>query len=213
VLFAGDSITYGAGWRPTPEDYLNTGWSKIIRDNNNLVIGSYGLGGTTIVKRTGRTDSIVERISKMFSEYPNADYIILQGGVNDAWSSVPLGTVTTGYDGPFDETTYCGAFESMLRQCILNWKGKKIGFIITHKIKTAEGVYNFAGFMQKSRDICEKWSVPYIDLYKYSGITGDLTAINNMYFQLNNGVGDYTHPTQLGYQILTPKIESWMKTL
>jgi lysophospholipase L1-like esterase len=179
-LFCGDSITYGAGWRPTPEDYLNTGWARIIRDNNNMTMGSYGAGGTTIAKRAGVTNSILERISTMPT---SADYIILQGGVNDVWNSVPLGTISSGYSAILDETTFCGAMESMLKQAILKWQGKKIGFILTHRIKTAEP--SLGNFMEQARQICVKWSIPYLNLHDQSGICGDIDTINNTYFQLS----------------------------
>lgn len=201
ALFTGDSICYGAGWRG--------GWAKIIGENNDMTSINYGIGGTTIGKQVGLTNSILERVDTM---QDNADYIIFQGGYNDAWRC-PLGEITEGYNDVYDEFTFCGAMESLLKKAILKWKGKKIGVIIT--FKSGENKAKYKPYFDKQKEICEKWSIPYLDLWKASGICNDLPEINNMYFQLqSDGItGDYTHPNEKCYrEFLSPKIESWMKT-
>jgi lysophospholipase L1-like esterase len=151
-----------------------------------------------------------------------ADYIIFEGGINDYWLGVPVGTITPDYVSALDDTTFCGAFESMLKQAILKWKGKKIGFIIAHKIKDTFYPYGSPTqnqsevYWDKAREICKKWSVPYLDLFNESGLNAEIDEINNMYFQIvaETGKGDGCHPNEQGYrQFLAPKIEAWMKTL
>ena len=208
LLFSGDSIckaviinddgTYGDSY----------GWCEIIQENNqSSTVLNYGIGGTCIAKRENRTDSILERIETMYKENPNADYIIFEGGVNDCYSGIPLGTISSGYSATLDETTFCGALESMFKNAILKWQGKKIGYIITFKVPTADPT--FVNYMDKAREICEKWSIPYIDLYKNSGLTYHLADIKRNYSYENGGL----HPNIEGYKIITPKIENWIKSL
>ena len=208
-LFSGDSITYGTNWRPTPDDYSTTGWRKLVQEKYPAAkTYGYGVGGTTIAVRENRTDSIYERISTMYAEHPDADYIILQGGINDCWNSVPLGAISDGYADTLDATTFCGAMEKMLKESILNWKGKKIGFICTYKIKGADNsAWNFKSYIDKAKEICDKWSVPYCDLYNGSGLCLKLDDIANAY---SDGG---THVNKLGYRIIFPKIDAWLKTL
>lgn len=208
ILFAGDSITYGAGNTRSENDWSTKGWRKIIQENNPCAITyGYGVGGSTIAKREDRTDSILERINKMYTEHSNADYIILQGGINDYWSKeIEIGEVTDSYDSQLDERTFCGAMESMLKKASLNWKGKKIGFICTFKTPAAT---DFRIYMNKAMEICKKWSVPYLDLFDNSGLNLYLPEIATLYTKN----GDKTHPTDEGYEIITPKIENWIKTL
>lgn len=225
VLFNGDSITAGAGWTDAAVKLAprnNTGWGLIVAQNNQMTGYGYGVGGGTIAGNTFMSDGTTPRhwISRDISNMQaNADYIIFQGGINDYWVNVPLGTISTGYNATLDDTTFCGALESLFKQAQLKWKGKKIGFIITHKVF---GTTNFATsnmselYWEKARSICKKWSIPYIDLFNESGLNYDLVDIRNQYSQprADNTGGDGCHPTEAAYrQYLATKIESWMKHL
>ena len=209
MLFTGDSICYGANWRPTVEDYSNTGWRKIIQEKypKSITYG-YGIGGTTISKRSGRTDSILERMTKMFSEHPEADYIIIEGGVNDAYNitDCPIGTISTGYSDELNENTFAGALESIFKYAQTHWIGKKIGYIVTFKVPSAMGQFKFNEYMDIAKQICEKWSVPYCDLYNESNLNYFIQEVSDAY-------GGGLHPNEAGYIIITNKIEKWMETL
>lgn len=209
MLFTGDSICYGVNWRPTVEDYSNTGWRKIIQENypKSITYG-YGIGGTTISKRSGRTDSILERMTTMFSEHPEADYIIIEGGVNDAYNitDCPIGTISTGYTAELNENTFAGALESIFKYAQTNWIGKKIGYIVTFKVPSAMGQFKFNEYMDIAKQICEKWSIPYCDLYNESNLNYYIQEVSNAY-------GGGLHPNEAGYRIITNKIEKWLETL
>lgn len=209
LLFTGDSICYGANWRPDPEDLSNTGWRKIIQENypKSITYG-YGIGGTTISKRSGRTDSILERMTTMFSEHPEADYIIIEGGVNDAYNitDCPIGTISTGYTAELNENTFAGALESIFKYAQTNWIGKKIGYIVTFKVPSAMGQFKFNEYMDIAKQICKKWSIPYCDLYNESNLNYYIQEVSNAY-------GGGLHPNEAGYRIITNKIEKWLETL
>ena len=219
ALFDGDSICAGNGWVGYE---LNSGWAKVIGEDNNMSWVNYGVGGGTITAEMYRSDGTTPRhwVSRNIANMQStADYIILQGGINDYWLNAPIGTITSDYASVLDDTTFCGAFESMLKQAQLKWKGKKLGFIITYKIYGSYFPYGSTSsyaqdYFDKAREICEKWSVPYIDLFKESGLNGALDEINNLYFANDGSGGDYAHPTEAGYRdFLAPKIEAWMRTL
>lgn len=209
LLFTGDSImmalidnldgTYGEAY----------GWAEMIQENNPLAnIKNYGVGGTTISKKEGQNDSILERLDKMFLEYPNADYCIFEGGVNDCYAGVPIGEITPGYNDSFDEYSFCGALESLFKQAILKWKGKKLGYIVTFKVPSADYA-NFDEYMSKAKKICEKWSIPYVDLYTQSGMEYHIEEIAIAYSYGGGGL----HPNVDGYKVTVPKIEKWIKSL
>lgn len=143
----------------------------------------------------------------MHTEYPEADWIVLEGGVNDCYSTkIELGEITQNYTSSLDVTTFCGALESLFKKSIEYWPGKKICFIVTFKVPTAVG---FKSYMDKAKEICEKWSIPYIDLYNKSGLEFNVDYIKNNYSYGQGGL----HPNIDGYKIITPKIEAWMKSL
>lgn len=204
VAFNGDSICAGAGFKG--------GFGKIIADRNDMIYENIGVGGGTITAETySSSDSARHWISRTVSRMrADADYIILEGGVNDASLNIPLGTITSGYSDSLDDTTYCGAFESMLKQALERFKGKKIGYIFVHKMaKNYDSRYENNHY-QMSKKICEKWGVPYIDLNVECPPLNYIPSLRTAY----TSNGDGWHPNEEGYKkYYCDKIESWMKTL
>ena len=188
-LFSGDSICYGAGYKG--------GYASLIENRNqNATIKNYGISGTKIAKIEGNTDSILERIESMQNE---ADFIIFEGGVNDAWSSsIQLGDfnsnspITTNYINNLDEYTFSGALESLFNKAQNKWLGKKIFFIIPHNMD----IPNTKPYMDRAEEISNKWGVILIDLRKLSGLNTYNTFMKENYTDNSDGV----HPNQLGYE-------------
>lgn len=66
--------------------------------------------------------------------------------------------------------------------------------------------------MNKAKEICNKWSIPYVDLFNEGNLNFHVTSQRQNYSITNvTPTGDGTHPNLAGYQIITPKIENWMK--
>lgn len=210
ILFAGDSITYGAD-RPQKEDYSQRGWVKRIQDYNPLaLVHGFGQGGATIAKLADSNNNVLAKLPNMHQLYPHADYIIIQGGVNDAYNNVPLGEITNNYTSEYDVTTFSGALEYIFDYCTKNWQGKNIGFIVTHKVPSAGSLPNerFYNMMMRSMEICKKWSIPYIDLFDKSNLNFFIDDIKNNFSAKQDGL----HPNALGYDVISPKINQWLIT-
>ena len=143
-----------------------------------------------------------KNIDTMYSEYPNADYIILEACLNDGFNSVPKGTVSQSYDDEFVTTNYCGAFEYMLKRAITLFPNAKIGVIIPHRPKG-----NVSEYQELARGICEKWAIPYLDLYKKSGLCVNNTTQKAIMFV------DDTHLSVKGYDFIDCAIEEWIRML
>lgn len=193
ALFTGDSICYGAG--------STGGYARYIGENNNMNVINYGVSGTRVAV-SDVENAIVTRIATM---QDNADYICLEGGVNDAWSGkVPLGVISDGFNGELDETTFTGAFESLLKQSLLKWKEAKIFYLIPHKMM---GVNEY---LDRAKELCEKWGVPCLDLRLMTGFF----AYDDEMKQTYTANGDGVHPNERGYKVFyVDKITAFMKTL
>lgn len=202
ISFNGDSICYGQG-------YLG-GFGKIIADKNSMTYENIAVSGATITPGQYQSDGVTLRHSisgTIGNMRADADYIILEGGVNDASLGVSMGAVTGEFDytSALNTATFCGAFENMLKQAIARYPGKKIGFVITHKMLSAFGAYytNIISALQK-------WGISYCDLYK--GVPS-LNYIANLKANYTAN-GDGWHPNELGYRkYYVDRIEAWMKTL
>ena len=202
----GDSICAGAGYKG--------GYAKIIGERNNMVVQNLAVGGGTLATETYSSDGSARHwiSSSMDSLSEDADYIIIEGGLNDSES---LGAITDGYDSSLDQTTFCGASETICKKLISKFHGKKYGFIIAHRY----GGFNYTiegGRVQLLIQIFEKWGIPYLDLNRllpdfqklYNSTIPELKLVSTTYFV------DSEHPNEQGYnKYFCDKIEEWMKSL
>ena len=61
----------------------------------------------------GGTRGCISTVVTNSTALAKADYILLEGGVNDAWNNAPVGTLTDGFAAAYDETTMTGALEKL----------------------------------------------------------------------------------------------------
>lgn len=210
----GDSICYGAG--------SNGGYGALIGENNNMKVSNIALTGGTIASGTTYSGGSNRHwICRTIVNMPISDYNIVEGGSNDVALNVPLGTLSDGYIATLDDTTFYGAMESVCKQMITRFKGKKYGFLIVHQMK---GGIQLSNTRYKAIiDCCEKWGVPYKDLAKECPPLGlfekdwgnDLSTLRNTYTADDGtGYGDGWHPNEECYRnYYVPKIEAWLRTL
>lgn len=221
VIFTGDSICAGAA-----DSQGQRGWASRIGNKNNMVWQNKAVSGGTIMDK----DLIGSSFTICDTDFGNgADYIILEGGTNDAdrigsilgetkpdyYGSYGL----TEYQTEFENSTFCSAFERMIQRVVTSFPTAKVGYIVAPKMDSTPIGYdkehnNRRAYFETAMAICKKWGVPVLNLWDectmnprllthYSGTAPDP---NGLY---SNG----QHPTAKGYEFLTPIIESWMKTL
>ena len=228
VIWNGDSICQGA---------TSTGtWADRIAEKNDLKAWkNYGVGGGTITENVlyqsnGNTrHSVSATLEKMHDEYPDADYIILEGGTNDADL---LGRITNGliserfgsfdpddYSGNYDRDTFCGALESIFYRAEQLWRGKTICFVVAQKMGTKEDtVANRYAYFEAAMAICEKWDIPYLNLWDdcYLDPTQPHMYDPNKTAEENEQYSFYKdgqHLTSKGYDLTADMIDAWLKTL
>ncbi len=218
IVFTGDSICNGSSAR----DNLN-GWAGRIGRNNQMTWTNAGISGATFT--TGLTGSAGVIADTNFFD---ADYLIIEGGTNDAdligdaLTEEPqdFGTYSMGdYTSNFDNTTYCGAIESLFKRLTTDYKGKKIGCIIAQKMGGVNATYpdytkehnNRRFYFETLMTLCEKWGIPYLNLWDNCMLNPMIPAHyteNEDYMYV-----DGQHLTSNGYDYISPIIESWLKTL
>lgn len=210
IAFNGDSICAS----------LNGGYGAIIGNNNNMVVQNIAVGGGTITAEQYAGTTARHWISRSIANMSaSADYAILEGGVNDASLGVALGSISNGYNATLDDTTFYGAFESMLKQLIIRFAGKKVGYIAVHKMTNNYRSDNAeaTSYYWAAKKCCEKWGVPFLDLNVAVPPFADFTTANAELYALRETYtqnADGWHPNEEGYKkYYVPKIEAWLKTL
>jgi lysophospholipase L1-like esterase len=195
IVYDGDSICMGYN--------AEGGYPSLIATVTGGSYDNQGVGGGRLTYDTTR-HSVVNNLANLPID---GDLYCFQGGINDYWGNVSLGTCTQGdYTSTVDTTTICGALEEIFRYALNNFVGKPICFIITHKIQNTAYQKNTAGHTFKDyRDamveVCEKYSIPYYDAFSTSGLNGWNDAQNNAYLTANGSkIPDGTHPNKEGYK-------------
>lgn len=230
IIWNGDSICAGRAG--------TSNWADRIAEKNHMVYKNYAIGGGTIADGLpptasgGARHSVVATLEKMHEEYPNADYIVIEGGTNDAdllghavggANGTKLGTVDPeNFSGSYRVNTFCGALEYVFFRAKQLWPDKKIVYIVAPKMGDKNNpVYeNRRFYFDKAVEICEKWDIPYIDLWNDSELDPNIpemydstkTAEQNM--EENTGYYiDGQHLTSRGYDVTAEMIEAWLKTV
>lgn len=210
AAFNGDSICFGAN--------AEGGYGKLIAEKYNMTYQNVGVNGATFVsglfRISGEPRHCICRTVVNMDE--DADYIILEGGVNDASiSTVELGTLSDHYNGEYDDTTFIGALETAFFQAYKRFPGKKIGYIAVHKMTERynadipEGSFYYAALK-----VCQKWGIPVCDLNKALPPFRYFEEGSALYFLREKYVPDGWHPNLAGYQeYYADKIAAWMETL
>lgn len=185
LLNLGDSLAAGDG-----NNYK--GYAHLIADANNMILYSKAKGGATMVDyyTSSNRSWIMKQLNDAIGEGVEADYILFDGGVNDQGLSATLGSVSNGYSqSSFDPATFCGAFEAFILAARTAYPDAKLLYVLPHKLnRTALPPY-----MEAAKQICKKWSVPYVDLYDNGGLNCYISA-HDKYF------ADGVHPNEAGYR-------------
>lgn len=237
ALFIGDSIA--AGWRDDRNGgpYKNSssvtdgrGWSRRLRLDYGLDAENVSVAGASF-KRIDNRARIVEQLHNNKSkEY---DYVIMEGGFNDAMgenktpaspeTATPVGKVSSSFSlDDFDTSTFAGALEELFYYAKSYFDGAKLGFIITYSTPLSKyGGYTANAAKMKeywdtAKQICDKWDIAYLDLF--SGKAADGKSYSNDILKTSStsyfpGGNDQIHLNSAGYDVISPYIAEWMKTL
>ena len=211
----GDSICRGENWTSNNPVYPNdnSGWAQLLRDWYNMQVYGYGISGATIRKITDNTNSVYEQFATFVYRATNSnyvpDYILIEGGINDATryyngtdTDVDFGSLVDGYGQSNDYTTTIGALERMFYTAKVTFPETKILYILPHHCSGDTFQTALKKYIEGIKTVCDKWSIPYIDLYTKGRLNGCITALRSAYFD-EWGV----HPNEEGYKIMTNDIE------
>ena len=221
AMWNGDSIC-------AADSDTGAGWPGRIASANGMKYKNYGISGGTIAENTGSgVHSVSATLDEMLTDFPNADYIIIEGGTNDAdiLGSEGIGTFdaddfSAEYIAALDKDTFSGALESIFYRLVTQMKGKHIGYLIPQKMGHTEVlVTRRRAYFDRAILICKKWGIPYLDLWNGLYFNWRLAAHwdQTMTGAENEAAGnlylDGQHLTTTGYAVESPIIAEWMKTI
>ena len=205
ALFIGDSICYGHTDTAVNGKILSYGGR--IAYNYDMEWVNAGVSGATLTTESNKIiiDQLEGHESKEF------DYVIVEGGKNDARLEVKLGEISSGLSSPLDVTSYVGALEYTLKTVINTYPEAKVGFLLSYSTPRNESEAQYKTYPDVTKKVCEKWGVGCLDMYSNEEINGEnVLDVNNV---KSPYLPDGIHPSAEGYVNLCPYIESFMETL
>ena len=106
--------------------------------------------------------------------------------------------------------SYAKDLEKALYRIVTECTGKKIGVIFPYKAVAHLSETNaFRVFRAQVLACCRKYNIPVFDNFDGCNIPSWHTELRKEYYFQNDGV----HLNAKGYDLITPPIEAWMKTL
>lgn len=201
IIYFGDSIAEGSA-----NNYIS--WSNYIQEEASFK-------KSVNVAKSGATFSTARKNNMIISQVlhhkkETYDYVLLEGGVNDAMDEVPLGVFNSSYQlESFDTDTYMGMLDLTFYYVVKYYNHSAIGLMITYPTPTAKK-HGWRGktsepdaYYEALREVCKKWEIPIIDFSK-----GELKTVIGT-SELKDGL----HLNDAGYQKISPYLFTFIKWL
>lgn len=194
----GDSITAGSG---TTKTY----WSIIDDTLQPLSMTGMGVGGSC-VSATSDYGTSNSPLIKRYTSIPDSDLITIYMGTNDYGHETPMGTIEDTED-----VSFYGALNVIIPgiqqthpDAQLVWitpthrygfgTSKLLGSKFTYDYLPNGRGYSLGDYVNAIKDVCEKYSVPVIDLFALSGMDPSLSEVRSTYMP------DGLHPNAAGHE-------------
>lgn len=205
VLFVGDSICEASNEWGTS----TVGWAGRIMNWNKMTGFNKGKSGASISTCRGE-NTVINQLKAQLKNKDKFDYVIMHGGVNDAWDEAPVGAMTEGFDERFDTSTFAGGLEATFKYAKETFKNAYFGYIISFSMPSAKygKLSDMSEYFTVAKQICEKWEIPYIDFYFNDEFNNEVMQTRSMKY-----LKDFIHPNPAGYDVISPYINDWMKTI
>ena len=230
IIFDGDSICWATSETVATQ---NRGWAYRVGAKNSMEWYNYARDGATVTaemysEKTGARHWVSRSIDAIHEKHPTLDYLIFEGGTNDAdllgWEEEKLGSFDIAdFSGNYDDTTFTGALESLLYKAIIYYPHAKIGYIVAHRMGIRPNGYGEKNlrrhYFLRAIDVCKKWGVPYLDLWEKSPLNPMLPVYYNRELNASENraqgyaIIDGQHLSGVGYDMVSPMIEEWIKSL
>ena len=148
--------------------------------------------------------------------FDGADYITLAFGINDCTShqNAPIGTLDDA-----DASTFCGAWNVVLRYLIGKYPLAKIGILLTNGFNSLPEDEQYPVMI---RQIAHKYGLPYLDMdageqvplmnrSNRTDVDPEIKEIRNRTFAVTYGKN--SHPNVAAHEYESAFIENWLRSL
>lgn len=210
VAFLGDSITYGYGLEKTEDRF-----SDLIAARCHCKCLNYGISGTRIAHQPGEPSDTGYFVARAEDMNQSADVIAVFGGVNDYGSgTAPMGTMADRTPDTFYGALHC-LFITLNKRYLgkhlvmftpLHCLGEESAYGYSESPKSTPA-YGLKRYVEIMREVAEYYSIPVLDLYRTSGITPAISAVQEYYMP------DGRHPNECGHRRLAEQMIHFLESI
>ena len=219
----GDSFTHGDFANAPSDNYHITSgryagqlkvYPYIIGNRCDMTIVNEAISGSTMTYVDG-TKSEFSTSNGRYTKIPaDADYITLWFGINDYNQRVPIGNIDDTAN-----TTFYGAWNTVLLWLIENRPSAKIGIVITNG-SMKNGLQT--AYTEAEIAIAKKYGIPYLNLalsdqipyflrqWERTDVAEAVKTARDAHFEVGSG---NHHPSAEAHEFESTFIEEWLKTL
>ena len=219
----GDSFTHGDFANAPSDNYHITSgryagqlkvYPYIIGNRCNMTIVNEAISGSTMTYIDG-TKYEFSTPNGRYTQIPaDADYITLWFGINDYNQQVPIGNIDDTAN-----TTFYGAWNTVLSWLIENRPSAKIGIVITNG-SMKNGLQT--AYTEAEVAIAKKYGIPYLNLalsdqipyflrqWERTDVAEAVKTARDAHFEVGSG---NHHPSAEAHEFESTFIEEWLKTL
>lgn len=201
-LCMGDSITYNTA----ATNAGNKNYFELIAERTGVIPTNAGRTGTGYTRDSGGYSKFCVRIAVITDVY---DVFTIFGSTNDqnyADTDEHIGSVTD----TIESDTYMGYVNAAI-DAVYATGNYHLGIISPIPWDAQGGNPQYASKGRRManalQEICQYRGIPYLDLFRSSNMRPWVTDFKNAYMP------DGTHPNQAGYEIFTPRIEAFIRSL
>lgn len=211
IVFLGDSITEGYGTSSVDNVY----W-KVLERNTGAHCFGYGIGGTRIARQQ-KPESLANDNwfgSRVDSMIPDADIVIVFGGINDFCT----GEALLGTQADRTEDTFCGALHVLMEKLINRYPSATIIFMtpmhgghleddITYNSAGSPRFGNLQMYVDAVIEAAAYYSIPVLDMYRTGGIIPRIEVVRQKF------VPDGIHPNDAGQARIAQRLQGFLGSL
>ena len=203
TLFLGDSICAANCENGKPY----RGWAGRIQSSTGMTCVNRGQSGASLstARGTNRVINVYNLVKSV-----KYDFVIMHGGVNDAWESTAVGKMSSSFElSSFNTATFAGGLEELFYHVTRDQPQAKLGYIFNFATPrfTTGRIANMTEYYNVAKQICEKWGIPYLNMYEDGDLSSELKVTTTV------NLSDYLHPNTAGYDVIYKYIMYWMEIL
>lgn len=184
-----------------------------ITDVTGINVLNFGVGGTGYANPNGSAGNFIARMASVPTD---ADVYTIFGSFNDVAYAIS-NNIEIGDPSDSGTTTMCGYFNAAFDALLARVPLANLGVIAPcpwqycYPAGTGQNSTYGKSYVDALKQVCERRSIPYLDLFHYSGMRTWDEDFRTLVYTKDTAGG--VHPNEIGHKILSTKFKAFLESL